>query len=126
MPQLDVGFMLNEPMLSTTFTLRRRTSSEDIKGRVSWSTQDIPDVIGVITMQSPGDLMRRDDSQIVPRRIFIASQTQFVVIAPNRQPDQVSWKGTWYTCEECYPYPEYGEGHWQAVFQSMNAVDPLL
>jgi hypothetical protein len=126
MPMLDVGFMLNDPMIATTFTLRTRISTDDSHGRVQWTTTDYPNQIGVITMQSPADLMRRDDSQMVPRRIFIGSQIQFVVVALNRQPDQVLWKNTWYTCEECYPYPEYGEGHYQAVFQSMNAVDPLL
>lgn len=142
MPQLDVSWVLADPMLADVFTVIRRADVVGSNGR----TTPLPfeqhlAQVGVVTQQSPADLMRRDESQRVPRRIFLASTFAFRNASRSAdgltqyQPDQIYWPvgpggeslpdTTVYTVEEVFPYSRYGRGIYECVATSMNAVDPV-
>lgn len=124
MPDLDVSFMTADPMLTDSFNVLRRSDSIDARGRTTPSTvQTFLNLLGVVTQQDPADLMRRDDGQMVPRLIFIASTFAFRAESPGYQPDQIVWNGTTYTVKQIYSYSRFGQGTYEVVAESMNAVD---
>lgn len=142
MPQLDVSWVVGDPMLADTFSVIRRTDVVGSNGRTTpLPVEQYLAQIGVVTQQSPADLMRRDESQRVPRRIFIASAFAFRNASRSAdgltqyQPDQISWPvgpggedlpdTTVYTVEQVFPYSRYGQGLYECVATSMNAVDPV-
>lgn len=126
MPQLDVSFMVSDPMLADGFTVTRRLNSMGTNGRVTATEDEVfDDLLGVITQQNPSDLIRTEDGQRIPRRIFIASQFQFIALAPGSQPDWVTWNGTVYTVTECFPYSRYGAGFYEALAEFRGPIPPL-
>jgi galactose-6-phosphate isomerase len=127
MPMLDVSFMALDPMFADTFDVKRRTETVDVHGRTQKGSQDFTRVVGTVTQQSPSDLMRRDDSQIVPRRIFVATRFQLFnackVGSQQYQPDLITWNGTMYTVTDLLPYSRFGKGFYEVIAQAFNAVD---
>lgn len=124
MPDLDVSFMTMDPMLADTFTVTRRLDSVDAHGRTTPTTQQVfAGLLGVITQQDPSDLMRRDDGQMMPRLIFVASTFAFRGVSTGYQPDVIAWNGSNYTVKQVYPYSRFGAGMYEAVAESMVAVD---
>lgn len=126
MPQLDVSFMLDDPMLADSFSVTRRLNVMGTNGRVTAEPDEVFDnLMGVVTQQNPSDLLRAEDGQTVPRRIFIASRFQFIHIAPGYQPDEITWNGAVYTVSSSLPYSRYGSGFYEAIAEVRQAVPPL-
>lgn len=123
MPDLDVSFLTCDPMLADTFDVKRRTDTVGTNGRTTSTPQTFTGVTGVVTQQDPADLMRRDDGQMVPRLIFVASIFAFRGASTGYQPDQIIWNGTTYTVKQVYPYSRFGQGMYEVVAESMNAMD---
>lgn len=132
MPMLDVSWVTRDPMLADSFDVFRRRDLVDTNGRTAPTVvETFPGVVGVVTQQSPGDLMRREEGQIVPRRIFIAACFKFYgasretgwALPEDFQPDLVEWNGTTYVVTEVMSYGRYGRGVWEVVAESMSAVD---
>ncbi len=133
MPLLDVSFVLDDPMFSDNMAVTRRTDTIDAKGRTTPTTSVVTQTFGVVTQESPADLMRRDDGQMMPRKIFVASRYAFRGVSPGFQPDVISWPVNAdgsaradtvnYTVTEVLPYSRYGAGFHEVVAQSGAAVD---
>lgn len=116
MPMLDVSFMTEDPMLADTFQVRRKLNVVGNNGRAQQTPDSFfPSVVGVVTQQSTSELMMAEDGQTFPKRIFIASKFQFVGIATDYQGDEVTWRGVVYICESSLPYPQYGNGVYEAI-----------
>lgn len=141
MPQLDVSWVLSDPMLADVMKVTRRTDVVGANGRTTPTPVEVfAPVTCVVTQQNPAELMRRDDSQSVPRRIFVAARFPFRAATRSQdgarqyQPDQILWPcgpggeavvgSTLYTVEEVYPYSRYGAGFHECVAASQQAVDP--
>lgn len=141
MPLLDVSWVVGDPMLADVFNVTRRTDVVGANGRTTpTAAEQFAAVVGVVTQQSPADLLRRDDSQVVPRRIFVASRFAFRNASRSQdgaaqyQPDQILWPvnrdgtpaagATLYTVEQVYPYSRYGAGIYECVAAAQQAVDP--
>ncbi len=125
MPSLDVSWMTTNHMLADTFDVIRRSDPVDNYGRTNpTAVQTFSGITGVVTQQDPADLMRRDDGQMVPRLIFVASTFAFKNASAGFQPDQIVWNGTTYTVKQVYPYSRFGPGSYEVVAESMNATDP--
>lgn len=122
MPQLDVSFMTVDPMLSDTFDVTRNREVL-VNGRVTLDTESFLDQIGVVTQQDPAELMKREDGQFVPRRIFVASMFQFYGAVEGYQPDIIHWNGTEYHVVQVFPYSRFGAGVYEVVAQSQKAMD---
>lgn len=140
MPQLDVSFVTQDPMLADTFNVKRRTQTIDVHGRMTpVVTQVVSALVGVVTQQDPAELMKRNDEQHVPRRIFVASVFAFRNAsksadgATQYQPDVIRWPvnldgtdapgATDYVVSQVFPYSRFGPGMYEAVAESQTAVD---
>lgn len=128
MPLLDVSFVVDDPMFADWVAVQRRNDVVGTNGRtVPTVYQTFPRVRGVITQQDPQELMRRDDSQSVPRRIFFATRFQCRGASQegdaSYQPDLITWNGTIYTVQEVLSYSRYGRGIYEVIAASMNAMD---
>lgn len=131
MPMLDVSWVTTDPMMADTFDVDRR---EDVVGSNGRTTPTVVEsfmgLVGVVTQQDPADLLRRDDGQIVPRRIFIASPFAFrgatkdgPPLPVGFQPDLINWNGTTYVVTNVMSYQRFGRGFSEVVAESMTAVD---
>lgn len=137
MPFLDVSEIVSDPDFADDFWLKRRSQAIDpTTGRAYEVVQVFKDLVGTVTMENPADLMRRDDSDSQPRLIFIAAEFEFRGISKEGEQqykgDIVVWPpegeagSTEYTVLKSYPYPRYGSGFYEAVCESMNAVDEAI
>jgi hypothetical protein len=123
MPDLDVSFVIDDPMFSDTIVVTRRTDTIGTNGRTTQTLTTFPDINAVVTQQDPADLMRGEAGQVVPRLIFLASRFAFRGAVVGYQPDLVTWNGTDYLVKQTYPYSRFGEGFYEAVAESMTATD---
>lgn len=124
MPSLDVSFVVADPMLADRFTVKRRTDVVDNFGRTAPTlVETFANQVGVVTQQDPADLMRRDDGQMVPRMIFVASRFIFRGASVGYQPDIITWNGSDYTVKHVMNYSRYGNGIVEVVAESMVAMD---
>jgi len=116
MPLLDVSFMCQDAMLADTFAVQRRLNTMGSNGRVVATAGTLyPTVKGVVTQQDPADLMRTEDGQSVPKRIFLASSFQLMSATLTNQPDEITWNGIVYTVQEVFPYSQFGKGIYEAI-----------
>lgn len=134
MPELDVSDVVSDAMLADIFNVTQRTDVVDQYG-VTTPTQSAQFLarVGVVTQQDPADLMRRDDGQMVPRLIFVASRFAFRGASAGYQPDVITWPvnpdgsraagATDYVVRQVYPYSRYGGGMYEAVAESQTAID---
>lgn len=140
MPMLDVSFVTQDPMLADVFSVARRTDVVGDNGRTTPTVvATFLAQVGVVTQQDPAELMRRDDNQVVPRRIFVASVFAFRGASRSAdgltqyQPDEITWPvdaagaalpdATVYRVVQVYPYSRYGVGVHECVAESQAAVD---
>lgn len=123
MPDLDVTFVLADIMFSDSFDVLRRADVIDAKGRTTPTVvETFPEQYGVITAQDPADLMRRDDGQMMPRLIFVATPFRLRGVATGCQPDIIVWNGSQYTVKHLLDYSRYGEGFTEAIAEVMQAT----
>jgi len=137
MPWLDVSDIVDDPDLADIFNVIQRPETVDpATGRSSTGSVENLDILGVVTMQDPAELMRRDDSDSAPRLIFVASTFRFRATSKEGgspyKGDVIVWPqpgeagSTEYTVIKVYPYSRYGAGFTEVVAQSMNATDEVL
>jgi hypothetical protein len=137
MPWLDVSDIVVDPDLADRFNVIQRQESVDANTGRSSTTQVLHEgIVGVVTMENPADLMRRDDSDSAPRLIFVASTFRFrnagIENGQQYKGDVIVWPppgqlgSTQYTVIKVYPYSRYGRGITECVAQSMNATDEVL
>lgn len=122
MPDLDVSFVLDDPMFSDTFAVCRRPETL-VDGRTVVGEQWFSNVEGVVTQESPADIMRREEGVMVPQRIFIATRFRMYKAAVGYQPDKIRWNGTDYYVESVLPYSRYGEGFYEVIASSQSQPD---
>jgi hypothetical protein len=125
MPDLDVSFMTDDPMLADVFDVKRRTDVVSSKGRTTPTTvQTFNNVSGVVTQEDPADLMRNPDAQFERRRIFVATSFLLRSVSTGYQPDVITWNGCDYTVVKVLPYSRFGGGTIEVIAESMQAMDP--
>ena len=129
MPLLDVSFMTSDPFLAGTVDVRRRLNVVGDDGRVTAAPDRLfPGVAAVVTQQDASTLMRAEDGQSFPKRIFLATRFRMVEAVsgnPGNQPDEVTWRGLVYTVESVLPYPQFGAGTYEVICEYRGAVPPL-
>lgn len=122
MPQLDVSFMTTDPMLADRFEVIRRPESM-VDGRTTVSRVSQGMKTGVVTQESPSELMKRDDAQLVPRRIFVATIFQIYPAVEGYQPDEIVWNGTTYEVISVLPYSRFGRGTYEVLAETRKAMN---
>lgn len=120
MPGLDVSFMVVDPMLSTTVSIKRRAQTVDAKGRATNTPTLIPDVVGVLTQREPSDLERAADGDVVMNRITFCTKMQIYDALSGFAPDVIVWKGMDYLVTQSLPYSEFGAGVYEVHAEAMK------
>jgi hypothetical protein len=124
MPQLDVSFMLSDPMLADCFTVTRRADVVGANGRTTPTIVDVFEgITGVVTQQDPADLMREPDGQMVPHSIMVCTCFALRGVVVGAQPDIITFNGTDFLVKTVFAYSRFGNGTYEAVATSMTATD---
>lgn len=123
MAQLDVSEVLFDPDLADTFTVIRQAESINNQGRSVLTPTEYPNIVGVVTATSPAELLRRDDGQMMPRKISVVTVFRLRGPAPGFQPDQIQIDGVTFTITEILPFSRFGRGFVEALATSMNALN---
>lgn len=126
MPQLNVSFLTSDPMLADCFTVIRRQQVMRPNGRADVVEHHIPGVRGVVTFQDPDKIMRREEGQLAPRGIFVATTFQMRGVGPGVQPDIILYQGTRYQVDGVMPWSRFGAGTYQVKASSNTAVDNVM
>lgn len=125
MPWLDVSDIVLCPEFADTVTVTRRAETIDGHGR-SVITPTTFSAIGVVTAQSPSQLNRRDDAQLIDRAISFVTKARVYSAVAGFQPDQILYNGVVYTVDSVLPFTRYGAGFVEVLALSMNAQDPPI
>lgn len=123
MPLLDVSFILDDPLLSDTFSLTRRAETIGDNGRVTVVTTVFNDLHGVVTQQDPASIMKQQEGQYVPRSIFVATRFRARNASVGYQPDVITWAGEEYFVKQVLPYSRYGAGFCEIIASTQAATD---
>lgn len=123
MPQLDVSWVVTDPMLADSFSVTRRQETVGANGRPTITPTVFPNLVGVVTQSEPTTLQRDDDSQTVPRAISIVTKFAARGATTGYQPDLVTWDSQDYLVTDCIPYRRFGAGFYEILAASENAMD---
>lgn len=123
MPSVDVSEVLFDPDLADTFDVLRQAETVTTHGRTELKESLYPNVIGVVTTTSPGELQRRDDGQMMPRKISVVTMFRLRGPSPGFQPDQIQYCGVRFTVTEILPFSRFGKGFVEALATSMSAIN---
>jgi len=114
---------LFDPMSSDLFTVQRRTEKVNTQGRSTLSVKSTPNVVGVVTMASGKDLERLPEMEVFERAISVVTAFKLQGETTGRQPDLVLWRGGTYVVKAIDPYPQFGQGLYEAICTSMDLTD---
>lgn len=128
MPDLDVSFVVSDPMLCDFVRVTRiigdSTQGIDQKGRATLATEQYFDNVPmVLTHEAPNMLDRGPDYDVTPKKIFGATSFAIRGESTGYKPDVVTWGATDYMVVQVLPYSRYGAGTYEFVAQTFQAVD---
>ena len=126
MALLDVDQALHDPDFTDYVTVIRRQQSTDNYGRLVTNDTVFTNVAAVITVNSPNDLYREEDFEYFMRTISVITQFRLRGQTENYQPDIVVWRGNQFVLQTFDPYPQFGQGFFQAICASMDRNDNAL
>lgn len=119
---LDVSMVINDPLLSDHFDVRRNAESMGTNGRATKTAEYHRDQRGVVTEREPSELRRREDGQVVTHSIEVITQFPLRDASFGFQPDVVLWDGREYLVVQALSYQRIA-GHTQAIATSTRATD---
>lgn len=123
MPFLDVSDIASDPDFADRFTVVRRAETVDMHGRSTVTERLFKNVIGVVTAGSPNDLDRAADYQTMTRSLTVVTKFALQGVVTGYQPDIILWRGTRHLVKHVAPYPQFGQGFYQAECSSMANTD---
>ena len=120
MPDLDVSFVLDDPMFQDTATLIRTTVENDDGFGVPTTVETTIDGVIIAGYAMPGGdggLMRRPDGEMNTNGLTICSRVELSMgdKATGRTADIIRWRGTDYTVIASNDYSNFGEGYFLAI-----------
>lgn len=120
---LDVSMVLNDPLLSDLFAVRRFAETVGSNGRTTKTeVERFEDQRGIIQPLDPSELVIHDDQQSVTHAIEVLCAFSLRDARFGYQPDIVVWDGIEYKVIEAIPYQRLA-GHTQAKCVSSRAAD---
>lgn len=123
MANLDVSELLFDPDFADMFTVIRHEETVNDQGRTVTRPLRHENIVGVVTATSPADLIRRDDGQMMSRKISVVTVFRLRGPSPGYQPDQIVIEGVVFTITEILPFSRFGSGFVEALATSMNALN---
>ena len=130
MALLDFSDIILDPDLNDTFSVIRQTEVVGDNGRaVITEAAPVDNVIGVVTVGDPGNLLRAEDYSTTDNVITISTMYRLRATAHIDagdvfvQPDIVVWNGARYTVKALKNWNRLGAGFVKAVAVSSRAAD---
>ena len=77
-------------------------------------------------MASGADLKRYPELQMLERVLSIVTKTRLQSAVNGAQPDIIIWRGDNYVVKALDPYPQYGQGFYQAIAASIDLMDAAI
>jgi hypothetical protein len=124
MPDIDVSFVLADPMFASTFDVIRRAEAVGSNGRTAMTPTTIPGVVGVVLPKDPADVVRSEEAAYVDHAIEVHAEFVFKDTTQGFQPDQIIWRGRTYTLHSLSPFSHYGAGYQRVVAVTQKPTDP--
>jgi hypothetical protein len=123
---IDMTDTVVDPMLATTFTVKRRQETVNSKGRSVQTVKMIPGVVGVVTSAGRNDLERLPEEQRMGRNFVVVTNFKLRGPTTGYQPDVIVWLGSDCVIKQLDPYPQFGLGFMQAIIGSMENMDGAI
>jgi hypothetical protein len=124
MSTLDFSDILFDEELGTTFDVIRRNEVVSEQGRSVVDERTYNGIKGVIVPGDPGNIMRKDDSQMTGNVITVSTVFRLRPAGWGFQPDIVVHEGVRFTVKALKRWTNMGSGFVKAVAESQNAADP--
>ena len=115
-----------DPDMMDGFSVKTRTEAVGTNGRGTITPTTVSGLYGVITVASSSDLDRHPELSRTNRTISVVTQYHLQGEVTGRQPDLVTWRGSDYIVKAIDPYPQFGDGFYQALCESTSTVDPVI
>lgn len=119
---LDVNDVLTDPILSTTFNVRRRAETVLPNGRVQLGEEHFTGLQGIITWER-GTIQRMPDGTLAQQVLNIITPFSLRDASVGWQADVVIWNGEEYLVTMLKPNRHMGRGFTRAVAMSTRATD---
>lgn len=126
MALLDVGQPLFDPDFTETITVIRIAQTTDTYGRLLTQQTIFNDVTAVVTVNNPNDLYREEDFEYFMRTISVITQFRLRGQSKGYQPDTIVWRNNNFVLQTFDPYPQFGNGFFQAICASTDRNDNAL
>ena len=123
MPYLDVDEVLLDPTIADTFSVVRTMQTTGRFGMVVETKTVIPNVWGIVTTANPNDLYREESFEYFSRSLNIVTQYRLQGQRQGYEPDIVIWHGNQFVVGTFDPYPQFGNGFYEAICQSIEPED---
>jgi hypothetical protein len=120
MPDLDVSFVLDDPMFRDTATLVRTTIANTAGYGVPTTTETTIEGVFIAGYAMPGGdggLMRRPDGEMNTNGLTAITRGELSMgdKATGRTADIIRWRGLEYTVIASNDYSNFGEGYFLAI-----------
>lgn len=124
MPNLDVSDLLFDPDLADRFDVERVAETVGSNGRTTLQRTLHPKIVGVLTPESPADLIRRDDAQMMTHKLSVVTMFRLRGPSIGVQPDEILYHGARYTVVSVMPFSRFGKGFVEATATAMASSAP--
>lgn len=122
MANLDVNDVLLDPLLSTDFSVRRRSETVNQQGRNELLEELFEGQRGIITWED-NSLNRMPDGSIAQESIKVVTPFSLRDASFGFQPDVIIWKGAEYLVTSVRANRHIGRGFTRATATSTRATD---
>lgn len=123
MPYLDIDEVLCDPTIADTFSVIRTLQTTNSEGIVTETKTVIPNITGVVTTQNPNDLYREENFEYFTRSLSVITQYRLQGQRQQYEPDIVVWRGNNFVVGTFDPYPQFGNGFYEAICTSVDQED---
>jgi hypothetical protein len=124
MATLDVTEILDDPMLTDTFTVRRRSLAVGENGRAGEGPPtEFPGVVGSIQYESASETRKEEGGQFSPRNLKIWTRFHLYKASDGYAPDHILWNGELYEILDVQSYANYGPGFYIGVAKSIKVMN---
>ena len=117
-----------DPLLVEKFNIVRRAETVDAHGRTVVTPTTATGNQGVIAMNNDIETIRNafPEMEFATRVINIVTRKQLLAVVSGYQPDLVVWRGDNYLVRRVSPYPQFGDGFYEAICTSIDFVDVII
>jgi hypothetical protein len=114
-----------DPLFAEKFSIIRRAETVNAQGRTVITPVTTINNVGVVTMNEDIENIRNafPEMEFATRVISVVTRKKLQAAVTGYQPDLVAWRGDNYLVQRVSPYPQFGDGFYEAICTSIDLVD---